>query len=69
MIRDNTGWIAECASCQKVRARDPGTVAVPIGSFSIFEEILVDYMGLLYRTYFKVKNRISVKGDFLIVLL
>ena len=47
MTRGVTGWIAECPSCQKVRAKDPGVVAVPsaFGSVCIFEEISVNYNG------------------------
>ena len=46
MTRDVTGWIAECPSCQKARAKDPGVVVVPsaIGSVCIFEKISVDYI-------------------------
>jgi len=49
MTRDVAGWIAECPSCQKVRAREPNVSAVPsaIGSFCIFEEMSVDFVGPL----------------------
>ena len=49
MTRDVAGWIAECPSCQKVRARDPEVASIPsaIGCFCIFEEISVDYVGPL----------------------
>ena len=49
MTRDVAGWIAECPSCQKVRAREPDISAVPsaIGSFCIFEEMSVDFVGPL----------------------
>ena len=49
MTRDVTRWIAECPQCQKIRAREPEAAAIlsPIGAFSIFEEISVDFVGPL----------------------
>ena len=51
MTRDVTGWIAECPSCQKVRAKYPGVVAIPsaIGSVCFFEEISVTILGHFLR--------------------
>jgi putative transposase len=51
MTRDVTGWIAECAQCQKVRGGDADVVTVPspIGSYCIFEELSVDFIGPLPR--------------------
>ena len=43
MTIDMTGWIAECPSWQKVRAKEPDMVA--IGSVCIFEELSVDNIG------------------------
>lgn len=47
MSRDVTRWIAECAACQKIRARlpEPAALLSPIGTFAIFEEISVDFIG------------------------
>jgi hypothetical protein len=49
MTRDVAAWIASCPQCQKIRAREPvvEAVASPIGAFSIFEEIAVDFVGPL----------------------
>lgn len=47
MSRDVTRWVAECAACQKIRARmpEPAALLSPIGTFAIFEEISVDFIG------------------------
>ena len=49
MSRDITRWIAECPDCQKIRAAKPPLEAAlsPIGAFSIFEELSVDFVGPL----------------------
>ena len=47
MSRDVARWIAECPECQKIRAAQPILDAMlsPIGAFSIFEELSVDFIG------------------------
>jgi hypothetical protein len=49
MSRDVAQWIVDCPLCQKIRAKvpEPGTLLSPIGAFSIFEEISVDFVGPL----------------------
>jgi hypothetical protein len=53
MSRDVTEWIQECGTCQKNRARDPfpenQKIPSQIGTFCIFEELSIDFIGPLPR--------------------
>ena len=49
MTRDVTEWIRQCGSCQKIRGRESqiASITAPIGTFCIFEELSVDFIGPL----------------------
>ena len=51
MSRDVAAWIAECATCQKYRlgATEVRVAHSPIASFSVFEELSIDFVGPLPR--------------------